>query len=142
MFGCPGVTRGRTRWGRAEFIRGIKAPIVLHATGSRESTPLSCTSQLAMGFLQPIESTEAGCLMRGAAWTSWYGGAHMRIVGANRGCVVLRLDLRVNGFKVFSATMYKQRDQLGETVTAWLASHVDFKHRRAAMGSPHATETV
>ena len=28
-----------------------------------------------------------------------------------------------NGVKVFVATMFRQRDQLGETVTAWLAEH-------------------
>jgi hypothetical protein len=28
---------------------------------------------------------------------------------------------RFNGVKVFSATMFQQREQLGETVTAWIA---------------------
>ena len=30
---------------------------------------------------------------------------------------------RFNGVKVFSATMAQERDQLGEKITAWLASH-------------------
>ena len=30
---------------------------------------------------------------------------------------------RFNGVKVFSATMFAARDQLGETVTAWLAAN-------------------
>jgi hypothetical protein len=30
-----------------------------------------------------------------------------------------------NGVKVFSATMFAMRDQLGEAVTRWLAEHPD-----------------
>ena len=37
--------------------------------------------------------------------------------------LVVRSDLTFNGVKVFSATMFAARDQLGETVTAWLAAH-------------------
>src|SRR6476659_8757596 len=37
--------------------------------------------------------------------------------------LVVRPDLTFNGVKVFSATMFAARDQLGETVTAWLAAH-------------------
>lgn len=37
--------------------------------------------------------------------------------------LVVRSDLMFNGVKVFSATMFAARDQLGETVTAWLAAH-------------------
>jgi hypothetical protein len=36
---------------------------------------------------------------------------------------VVRSDLTFNGVKVFSATMFAARDQLGETVTTWLAAH-------------------
>ena len=36
--------------------------------------------------------------------------------------VVLRSNTPFNGVKVFSATMYKQRDQLGEKVTEWIAA--------------------
>ena len=32
-----------------------------------------------------------------------------------------------NGVKVFSATMFNQRGQLGEAVTAWLAAHPQAK---------------
>jgi hypothetical protein len=31
--------------------------------------------------------------------------------------------VKFNGVKVFSATMVADRDQLGEKITAWLASH-------------------
>ena len=37
--------------------------------------------------------------------------------------VVLRPDIAFNGVKVFSATMYAQRAELGETVTAWIAAN-------------------
>lgn len=37
--------------------------------------------------------------------------------------LVVRSDLTFNGVKVFSATMFAARDQLGETVTAWLTAH-------------------
>lgn len=43
--------------------------------------------------------------------------------------LVLRPDCAFNGVKVFSATMFEQRGQLGEKVTEWIASH------------PHATVT-
>ena len=36
--------------------------------------------------------------------------------------LVVRSDLTFNGVKVFSATMFAARDQLGETVTAWLTA--------------------
>ena len=39
------------------------------------------------------------------------------------GRVVVRPGLPFNGIKVFSATMFADRDQLGEKVTAWIASH-------------------
>ena len=32
-----------------------------------------------------------------------------------------------NGVKVLSATMFADRDQLGEKVTAWLTNHPQFK---------------
>jgi hypothetical protein len=32
-----------------------------------------------------------------------------------------------NGVKVFSATMVRDREQLGEKVTQWLASHPSYK---------------
>ena len=37
--------------------------------------------------------------------------------------LVVRPDLQFNGVKVFSATMFAARDQLGETVTTWLAAN-------------------
>jgi hypothetical protein len=37
--------------------------------------------------------------------------------------LVVRTDLPFNGVKVFSATMFAARDQLGESVTAWLADN-------------------
>lgn len=39
------------------------------------------------------------------------------------GRVVLRPEMPFNGVKVFSATMFAQRDCLGEQVTSWLSSH-------------------
>jgi hypothetical protein len=32
-----------------------------------------------------------------------------------------------NGVKIFSATMFAQRDRLGETVSDWLAQHPEFE---------------
>lgn len=43
------------------------------------------------------------------------------------GQLVLRKDVKFNGVKVFSATMVADRDQLGEKVTAWIASHAECK---------------
>jgi hypothetical protein len=43
------------------------------------------------------------------------------------GQLTLRRDVKFNGVKVFSATMVADRDQLGEKVTAWMASHQAFK---------------
>ena len=39
------------------------------------------------------------------------------------GGVVLRPGMPFNGIKVFSATMFADRDQLGEKVTAWIANN-------------------
>ena len=43
------------------------------------------------------------------------------------GQLTLRRDVKFNGVKVFSATMVADRDQLGEKVTAWMASHQQLK---------------
>lgn len=43
------------------------------------------------------------------------------------GQLTLRRDVKFNGVKVFSATMVADRDQLGEKVTAWMASHTQHK---------------
>ena len=43
------------------------------------------------------------------------------------GQLTLRRDVKFNGVKVFSATMVADRDQLGEKVTAWMASHPTLK---------------
>jgi len=37
--------------------------------------------------------------------------------------LVVRPDLTFNGVKVFSATMFAPREQLGETVTAWMTAN-------------------
>lgn len=42
---------------------------------------------------------------------------------SDSGQIVLRPDVPFNGVKVFSATMYQQRGQLGERVTEWISSH-------------------
>src|SRR5262245_56772518 len=49
----------------------------------------------------------------------------VRMLGSSRCRVAVRPDRRFKRVKVFSATMYQQRDQLGEAVTAWIASHPD-----------------
>jgi hypothetical protein len=37
--------------------------------------------------------------------------------------LVVRPDLAFNGVKVFSATMFAPREQLGESVTSWMAAN-------------------
>jgi hypothetical protein len=48
-------------------------------------------------------------------------------IPGSTGILTLRSDVKFNGVKVFSATMVADRDQLGEKVTAWLASHPQCK---------------
>jgi len=43
------------------------------------------------------------------------------------GILTLRRDLKFNGVKVFSATMVADREQLGAKITAWMASHPNYK---------------
>jgi hypothetical protein len=43
------------------------------------------------------------------------------------GNVLLARGRRFNGIKVFSATMVAMREQLGETVTNWMAAHPECK---------------
>jgi hypothetical protein len=37
--------------------------------------------------------------------------------------LVLRPGVQFNGVKIFSATMFAERDHLGEKVTDWMAAH-------------------
>jgi hypothetical protein len=53
----------------------------------------------------------------------------MSSIGLASGHLVLRPSRIFTGVKVFSATMFEPRSQLGERVTEWIASH------------PHATVT-
>jgi putative lipoic acid-binding regulatory protein len=46
---------------------------------------------------------------------------------ANVAHVLVRPGVMFDGLKVFSATMHAVRDQLGETVTAWIREHVEFE---------------
>ena len=46
-------------------------------------------------------------------------------ISRQAGELVVRPDLPFNGVKVFSATMFADRDRLGEKVTDWMASHRD-----------------
>jgi hypothetical protein len=46
----------------------------------------------------------------------------MRLTDHAAGEVVLRADPQFNGVKVFSATMFADRDRLGDSITAWLES--------------------
>jgi hypothetical protein len=41
----------------------------------------------------------------------------------SHGRVVLRPTTPFNGVKVFSATLFNDRQQLGEKLTAWIADH-------------------
>jgi hypothetical protein len=43
--------------------------------------------------------------------------------GAMDGRLVLRPGVPFNGIKIFSATMYAEREALGDKVTNWMASH-------------------
>jgi hypothetical protein len=47
----------------------------------------------------------------------------MSSVALGSGQVVLRPNMQFDGVKVFSATMFQQRNQLGETVTAWIEAN-------------------
>jgi hypothetical protein len=40
--------------------------------------------------------------------------------------LVVRPDLVFNGVKVFSATMFAPREQLGEEITAWMSGNPQF----------------
>ena len=44
---------------------------------------------------------------------------------ATEGRVILRPGVPFNGVKIFSATMYAERDTLGDKVTDWMANHRD-----------------
>ena len=39
------------------------------------------------------------------------------------GSLVVRPGIRFNGAKVFSATMFADREHLGDKVTSWIADH-------------------
>jgi len=39
------------------------------------------------------------------------------------GSLVVRPDLTFNGVKIFSATMFAPREQLGEAITSWMAAN-------------------
>jgi hypothetical protein len=43
--------------------------------------------------------------------------------GRSAQSLVLRPGIQFNGVKIFSATMFAERDQLGEKVTDWIAAH-------------------
>jgi len=43
------------------------------------------------------------------------------------GEVVLHAGRQFNGVKVFSATMFADRERLGESITAWLAARPELK---------------
>jgi hypothetical protein len=47
----------------------------------------------------------------------------MAVTALGSGRFVARPNVAFNGVKIFSATMFQQRDQLGETVTAWIAAN-------------------
>jgi hypothetical protein len=47
----------------------------------------------------------------------------MAVTALGSGRFVARPNEPFNGVKIFSATMFQQREQLGETVTAWIAAN-------------------
>jgi hypothetical protein len=47
----------------------------------------------------------------------------MSSVAHQMGQLVVRPKAAFNGVKVFSATMFQQREQLGEKVTEWIAAN-------------------
>jgi len=51
----------------------------------------------------------------------------MRLMETGVGEVVLHAGRRFNGVKVFSATMFADRERLGESITAWLAARPELK---------------
>jgi hypothetical protein len=51
----------------------------------------------------------------------------MRLSEHAPGGVLLHAERRFNGVKVFSATMFADRERLGDSVTAWLAARPDVK---------------
>jgi len=51
----------------------------------------------------------------------------MRLQDHVPGKVPLHPDRTFNGVKVFSATMFADRERLGETVTVWLERHPEVK---------------
>lgn len=58
-----------------------------------------------------------------------------------------RWDLDFDGIKVFSATMFRDREQLGELVTAWLAARpsveiADIVVRQSSDSSFHCLSVI
>ena len=51
----------------------------------------------------------------------------MRLMELGAGEVVLHPGRQFNGVKVFSATMFADRERLGESITAWLAARPELK---------------
>ncbi|HEY1549024.1 MAG TPA: hypothetical protein VGG28_14470 [Kofleriaceae bacterium] len=47
----------------------------------------------------------------------------MAVPSLGSGRFVLRTDVPFNGVKVFSATMFQRREQLGEVITEWIAGN-------------------
>ena len=43
------------------------------------------------------------------------------------GNLVVRKDVKFNGLKIFSATMFADRERLGETITTWITGHPSCK---------------
>ena len=50
-------------------------------------------------------------------------GESMSFVEQGNGRLVVKPNEHFNGVKIFSATMFQQRAQLGETVTEWIAAN-------------------
>jgi hypothetical protein len=48
-------------------------------------------------------------------------------LGNQSGQLTLRRDVKFNGVKVFSATMFAERDRLGDRVTDWIAANPQLK---------------
>ena len=51
----------------------------------------------------------------------------MRPMDHAAGEVLIHTDRQFNGVKVFSATMFAERERLGESITAWLEARPQIK---------------
>ena len=83
--------------------RGVSA--LPHALGTAKSIGISLDASMIRGMVRAMYGTN---------------DATGSLAGPGK-------PVKFNGVKVFSATMVADRDQLGEKITAWMASHQQCK---------------